>query len=98
MFARPQNQGAIVQPGFAFLAFLGCAIGGALVSFFVSYFVPSLVEGCAIFCRCCAPSLTTVVQVSEDARARHGAADEPRQPAAFQAVQQPSFICACAIV
>jgi hypothetical protein len=38
------------------------------------------------------------LQVSEDARARHGTADKPRQPAAIQTVQQPSFICACAIV
>jgi len=39
------NQGAIAEPGLAFLAFLGCAIGGALVAFFMSYMVPSLVEG-----------------------------------------------------
>jgi hypothetical protein len=45
MFACLQNQGAIVQPGLAFLAFLGCAIGGAVFAFFLSYLVPSLVEG-----------------------------------------------------
>jgi uncharacterized membrane protein YwzB len=45
VFACLQNQGAIVQPGLAFLAFLGCAIGGAVFAFFLSYLVPSLVEG-----------------------------------------------------
>jgi len=39
------SQGAIVPGGAAFGAFLGCAIGGALVAFFLSYMVPSLVQG-----------------------------------------------------
>ena len=50
VFACLQNQGAIVQPGLAFLAFLGCAIGGAVFAFFLSYLVPSLVEGYAMRC------------------------------------------------
>ena len=98
IFACLQNQGAIAEPGLAFLAFLGCAIGGALVAFFMSYMVPSLVEGYATSCCRCALFLTTLPQVSEDARTRHGAADESCQPAAVQAVQQPCFIRARPIV
>lgn len=99
MFPCVQNQGPIVQPGFAFLAFLGCAIGGALVAFLTSYMVPSLVEGYAVVsCCCCAPPLTLLLQVSEDARSRYGAADQSCQPAAVQAFQQPRVICACTIV
>jgi len=38
------NQDPIVAPGIAFVAFLGCAIGGATAAFFISYMLPSLVE------------------------------------------------------
>ena len=98
-FACSQNQGAIVPGGIAFLAFIGCAIGGALFAFFKSYMVPSLVQGCVTQgCCCCAPLPTMFLQVPEDARARYGTADESRQPAAVQAVQQPRRICACTLV
>ena len=98
-FACSQNQGAIVPGGIAFLAFIGCAIGGALFAFFMSYMVPSLVQGCVTpGCCCCAPLPTMFLQVPEDARARYGTADESRQPAAVQAVQQPRRICACTLV
>ena len=99
IFPCVQNQGPIVQPGFAFLAFLGCAIGGALVAFLTSYMVPSLVEGYAVVsCCCCAAPLTVLLQVPEDARSRYGAADQSCQPAAVQAFQQPRVIRACTIV
>ena len=99
IFACLQNQSPIVQPGIAFLAFLGCAIGGALVAFVMSCMVPSLVEGYAIIrLRCCALLPTTSLQVSEDARTRYGAADQSCQPAAAEAFQQPRFIRSCTIV
>ena len=98
-FACSQTQGAIVPGGIAFLAFIGCAIGGALFAFFMSYMVPSLVQGCVTpGCCCCAPLPTMFLQVPEDARARYGTTDESRQPAAVQAVQQPRRICACTLV
>ena len=53
----------------------------------------------AMFCCCgCAPLLMILLQVSGDACSRYGAADEPRQPAAVQVVQQPRFIYPCAVV
>ena len=45
-----------------------------------------------------APMPTMFLQVPADALTRHGAADESRQPAAVQAVQQPRLVCACTIV
>ena len=105
-FSRPLRAAIVVAPlllvisSLAFLAFLGCAIGGAVFAFFLSYLVPSLVEGYPMRCFAAAgvPLLMILLQVSGDACSRYGAADEPRQPAAVQVVQQPRFIYPCAVV